>query len=175
MKLSAEVRAIPSRICTGMQIQYHLAWVRTYLKKSGLAENTERGVWSLTEIGKTIPISKLPLIPGIVQKTTIVELPETPPDQGSNWQEVALQTVACMNYKAFERLCQRILQGKHFEQVVVTGRSGDGGIDGTCVLRINLISSTVVFQCKCWKARVGPEVVRDFRGAMVGRKRRGLL
>ena len=69
---------------------------------------------------------------------------------------------------AFERLCQRMLREKGFIKGEVTGRSGDGGIDGTGVLRVNLVSFHVLFQCKRWKSSVGAPVVRDFRGAMVG-------
>ena len=41
---------------------------------------------------------------------------------------------------AFERLCQRALRESGFIKVEVTGRSGDGGIDGAGVLRPNLLS-----------------------------------
>ena len=34
------------------EIEYRLAWARTYLKGMGLLENSERGVWSVTEQGR---------------------------------------------------------------------------------------------------------------------------
>jgi restriction endonuclease Mrr len=34
------------------EVGYRLAWARTYLKKYGLLENSERGVWSLTAKAK---------------------------------------------------------------------------------------------------------------------------
>lgn len=80
-----------------------------------------------------------------------------------------------MSAAAFERLCQRVLRESGFTRVEVTGRSGDGGIDGIGVLRVNLVSFHVLFQCKRWKSSVGPAVVRDFRGAMVGRADKGLI
>lgn len=76
---------------------------------------------------------------------------------------------------AFERLCQRILREKGFTKVEVAGRGGDGGIDGQGVLRVNLLSFQVIFQAKRWKGSVGASVVRDFRGAMVGRADKGLI
>jgi len=76
---------------------------------------------------------------------------------------------------AFERLCQTILKESGFIKVDVTGRSGDGGIDGIGVLRLNLLSFHVFFQCKRWKGSVGASAVRDFRGAMVGRADKGLV
>jgi restriction system protein len=59
--------------------------------------------------------------------------------------------------------------------VEVTGRSGDGGIDGIGVLRITLVSFQVFFQCKRYRETVGPNTIRDFRGAMVGRTDKGLV
>ncbi|GIX20603.1 MAG: hypothetical protein KatS3mg120_2279 [Erythrobacter sp.] len=76
---------------------------------------------------------------------------------------------------AFERLAQRILRESGFVKVEVTGKSGDGGIDGTGVLRMNLISFQVLFQCKRYAGSVGASVVRDFRGAMQGRADKGLI
>jgi restriction system protein len=60
-------------------------------------------------------------------------------------------------------------------KVEVTGKSGDGGIDGIGVLRLNLLSFQVFFQCKRWKGSVGASTIRDFRGAMVGRADKGLV
>jgi restriction system protein len=80
-----------------------------------------------------------------------------------------------MKPDAFERLSQRIMRESGFMRVEVTGRSGDGGIDGIGVLRVNLVSFHVLFQCKRWKGSVGPSVVRDFRGAMVGRADKGFI
>lgn len=57
----------------------------------------------------------------------------------------------------------------------MTGRTGDGGIDGVGVLRIQLISFQVLFQCKRYKDTVGASAIRDFRGAMVGRTDKGLF
>jgi restriction system protein len=76
---------------------------------------------------------------------------------------------------AFERLAQRILREAGFIKVEVTGRSGDGGIDGLGVLRVNLLSFQVLFQCKRYQGTVGSGAVRDFRGAMVGRCDKGLM
>ena len=57
----------------------------------------------------------------------------------------------------------------------VTGKSGDGGIDGLGVYRLGLVSFPVFFQCKRYQGSVGAGAVRDFRGAMAGRGDKGLL
>jgi len=49
-KLPESVLQIPhSENDTRTEIEYRLAWTRTYLKKVGLLENSERGVWALSE------------------------------------------------------------------------------------------------------------------------------
>nr|WP_245364778.1 restriction endonuclease [Agrobacterium tumefaciens] len=91
------------------------------------------------------------------------------------WTDRLLSVLAAMQPDAFERLCQRLLRESGFTKVDVTGKSGDGGIDGHGVLRMNLISFQVLFQAKRWQSAVGSSVVRDFRGAMVGRADKGLI
>ncbi|HMQ43171.1 MAG TPA: restriction endonuclease, partial [Mariniflexile sp.] len=79
---------------------------------------------------------------------------------------------------AFERLIQRVLREKGFTQVEVTGRTGDGGIDGRGIAKINgILSFHIIFQCKKYqgKSKVGAKDIRDFRGAMVGRTDKGLF
>jgi restriction system protein len=76
----------------------------------------------------------------------------------------------------FERLIQRLLRESGFIQVEVTGRTGDGGIDGKGIARIHgLMSFHVIFQCKRYQGVVSAGEVRDFRGAMVGRSDKGLF
>jgi hypothetical protein len=75
----------------------------------------------------------------------------------------------------FERLARRLLREAGFIPATVTGRSGDGGIDGIGVYRLSLVSFPVFFQCKRYKGSVGAGAVRDFRGAMSGRGDKGLL
>jgi len=87
-----------------------------------------------------------------------------------------MESLRDMTPAGFERLIQRLLSESGFTQVEVIGRSGDGGIDGQEILRLGgLISFNVIFQCKKWQNSVGAGVVRDFRGAMVGRADKGLI
>ena len=58
----------------------------------------------------------------------------------------------------------------------MTGKSGDGGIDGIGILQVNpLVSFKVLFQCKRYQGAVSPSQVRDFRGAMSGRADKGII
>ena len=45
------------------------------------------------------------------------------------------------------RICQRLLRESGFEQVTVTGKSGDGEIDGIGICQVNaFVSFKVLFQ-----------------------------
>ncbi len=75
-----------------------------------------------------------------------------------------------------ERRTQRLLRESGFVQVEVTGRTGDGGIDGKGIARIHgFMSFHVIFQCKKYQGTVSAGDIRDFRGAMVGRADKGLF
>jgi restriction system protein len=96
--------------------------------------------------------------------------------QEEAWRLKLNGILANLDPTAFERLAQRMLRELGFTQVDVTGRSGDGGIDGRGTARVNTVMSFhVLFQCKRYKGTVGPGEIRDFRGAMVGRADKGLF
>ena len=98
---------------------------------------------------------------------------ESPEEPG--WKEQLLEQLMSIAPDAFERLARRLLREADFDSVNVTGRSGDGGIDGLGVYRLGLVSFPVFFQCKRYRGSVSPSAVRDFRGAMAGRGDKGLL
>jgi restriction system protein len=99
-----------------------------------------------------------------------------PGSEDDDYRSRLLQILQALPPLGFERLCQRLLREAGFEQVVVTGKSGDGGIDGHGVLSLNaFVSFRVLFQCKRYVGSVTPAHVRDFRGAMQGRADKGLI
>jgi len=105
---------------------------------------------------------------------------EGPAGQQSYRDEVAqkLQALSgsALSGSAFERFCQRLLRESGFQEVSITGRSGDGGIDGIGILQVNaLVSFKVLFQCKRYVGSVTVAHVRDFRGAMAGRADKGII
>ncbi|MFC2033983.1 restriction endonuclease [Chloroflexota bacterium] len=169
------------------KFSYRLAWARTYLKWYGLLENSSREVWSLTPDGfKTSTVDKIKVnekAKGLfVRKVRDTEVGsedkeiETEISTETNWQEELLAILQSIPPDRFERLCQRMLRELGFINVQVTGKSGDGGIDGKGMLRLaGVLSFPVVFQCKRYKGSVPPNLVRDFRGSMIGRADKGLL
>ena len=163
------------------QLEYRLSWARNYLKNYGLLENSARGVWALTPKGRetdTVDSSKVRRFVRSLHRQARADRADADDDAEANlsWQDELIQVVQTMEPEAFERLCQRILRESGFIQVEVTGRSGDGGIDGRGVVKLgNLLSFHVIFQCKRYSGSVSASTVRDFRGAMVGRADKGLL
>ncbi|MCC6703889.1 MAG: restriction endonuclease [Thermomicrobiales bacterium] len=179
------------------KIEYRLSWARSYLKAGGAIDNSSRGVWAVTDQGLTMPVSRMADIVAAVREdhvqrrlkkaTTVSALVEDESEDEDSagiveeiaadidWQTALLDTLQSMSPGSFEKLCQRILRESGFTSVEVTGRSGDGGIDGVGVLRIALLSFQVFFQCKRYRNSVGSSAIRDFRGAMVGRTDKGLF
>jgi restriction system protein len=75
-----------------------------------------------------------------------------------------------------ERICQRLLRECGFEQVTVTGKTGDGGIDGIGLVQVSaFVSFKVLFQCKRYQGAVSASTVRDFQGACGGRADKGII
>jgi restriction system protein len=163
-------------------------WARFYLARAGLIDSSTRGVWNLTEKGRTTKLSQEQALELFhqVHKEFIVdrkkpktEKPvedEISSPQTNDYREVLLDTLLDLPAGGFERLCQRLLRESGFEKVQITGKSGDGGLDGIGVLQVNpFVSFKVLFQCKRYSGAVSPSQVRDFRGAMMGRADKGII
>lgn len=158
---------------------------RTHLKFIGAIDNTSRGIWTISDVGRRIrtekQLRKLIRLERITRnkqrqsRNSKLKFKDNDVTDAQDWHETLLSIIRSMNPDAFERLCQLILRESGFTMVEVTGRSGDGGIDGAGVLRVNLISFHVRFQCKRYSGSVGAPEIRDFRGAMVGRADKGLF
>jgi restriction system protein len=191
-ELSDEVLQIPHGVeGTLNEVDYRLAWSRTYLKKYGLLENSSRGIWAL--VNSDVDVTTLNHIE-IVRKVRELEKPSQPKtkteetktdaseeiseevNENEGWKEKLLNILYNISPAAFERLSQRLLRESGFSQVEVTGKVGDGGIDGKGIVRVSgLLSFHVIFQCKRYKGSVSPSQIRDFRGAMQGRADKGLV
>lgn len=139
------------------EVEYRLAWARTYLKKYGVIENSSRGVWSLTAKGRETSTVNIQTVrrflraerqkkssPSEEQEypTEAIEIDESTPSaidpdlDLASWDDQVMSLLLDMDPAAFERLIQRLLRESGFIQVEVTGRSGDGGIDGKGIMRL---------------------------------------
>ena len=172
------------------EVQYRMAWARTYLKKFGFLESPQRGLWSLTKKAESVSEVDTREVQRFVReldrkqkhsknsgKENGDQAESEKPEEVKTWRATlhAILTKT-LSPAAFERLIQRVLRESGFIQVEVVGRTGDGGIDGKGIARIHgFMSFHVVFQCKRWQGVVGSGEIRDFRGAMVGRADKGLF
>lgn len=183
--LPQEVADVPHGTTGRTELEYRSAWARTYLRRVGLIENSERGIWALTPKGsQTESVDGRQIARDVARQFDLERQAAEEPGESAGgqaettiaWQDRLVSVLQAMDPIAFERLCQRILRESGFIEVEVTKRSGDGGIDGHGTIRIGgLISFTVLFQSKRYKGNLGPDVVRDFRGAMVGRADKGVI
>lgn len=175
-----------------------VGWARFYLVKAGFIDAKERGVWVLSEKGRTANLSHsdaFKIFKGIHENFKESDKPSQPtsgllsvaeedasaPDELEylNQDEIQERLVGLLRStsdKGFEELSARLLRHIGFENVKVTGQRGDQGVDGEGHLIINrFVRTKVMFQCKRYEGTVGPDKIRDFRGAIQGRAERGIF
>jgi len=175
----------------GSRFRNRVAWARFYLVREGLLDSSKHGVWSLTDRGLKTSLT-YEQARDIFHKWTKLfqeqrklksktepvaeQVAEGTGGVSKDYREEVLDLLLKLPPEGFERLSQRLLREAGFTQVVVTGQSGDGGIDGFGTLQVNpLVSFKVLFQCKRYAKSVPPSHVRDFRGAMSGRADKGII
>lgn len=169
-------------------------WARFYLAKAGYIGSSNRGVWSLTEKGYEATITREDALNIFQQVHSKFKSTDGKPDtsqplvtQNDAVEEVEMvdtighraryhEKLLSLSPTGFERFCQRLLREAGFQDLEITGRSGDGGLDGHGGLQINdFVSFQVYFQCKRYSGAVSASVIRDFRGAMMGRADKGII
>lgn len=184
----AEQQAVNKNGLSRVKNQVH--WARQYLVWAGYLGSSKWGVWNLTEKGASTNLSTFDALETFksVQRNRArsSQASEAQPrpiteemleaSEPKTYRTVLLELIRSLPPSGFERLTQRLLRESGFQHVTVTGKSGDGGIDGIGILQVNpFVSFNVLFQCKRYQGAVTPSHVRDFRGAMMGRADKGLI
>jgi restriction system protein len=175
----------------GKRFHNQVAWARQYLVWEGYLDSSKFGTWKLTEKGKTATITVqqageiFKKWVDIHQKARkdksdnqiIEEQEENPPEEIEESSHTELiDILLSLSPSGFEKVCKELLRESGFENVVVTGQSHDGGIDGYGMLELNpFVSFKVLFQCKRYKGSVPRAHVGDFRNAMIGRAEKGII
>ncbi len=170
------------------RIRNQIQWARFYLFKAGLIDNAQRGIWRLTNEGLEKKLNDedvYSLFKGVqesVKKTPIIAPKKTEEQFETTSTEDEEHSIGLLNLiqnlpaSGFEKLCKRLLTEIGINDITITGGSGDQGIDGKGIVKLNdVVSLNIVFQCKRYKETVSPHHVRDFRGAMQGRGEKGLI
>ena len=184
-----------------LKFQNQVAWARQYLVWEDLLESSKHGVWTLTPKGWQTKISEeeahniflkwVKIFQELREKkeTTTVEIEAEkitqsqeeiePENIQSNIRPSLPEVLQTVSATGFEHLCGRLLREYDFENIEITQRSHDGGIDGYATLKINpFVSISVFFQCKRYQGTVPTEKVQAFIGVMETNKRsveKGLL
>ena len=182
MKLSDEV-IDELHSFTMTEVEYKLMWARTYLKNYGAVENSRQGVWALTSKGVKLAcvdnIDTKEIIDFTNKKRALAQSDvkiDAAVEEHNDWRKSISDILHSIDPYAFERLAQRLLRECGFSDVVVTKKSGDGGIDGTGKLKIKgIFSFNVAFQCKRYRGQVGSSAIRDFRGSLPTSIEKGVM
>lgn len=169
-----------------------MQWARMYLVDAGMldpASKAGHGIWKLTDQGwqtKLDEQSALAIYNVSAQKhkKKIAETAAAPDDDGEpelvqSWETQLVEILTNLPDKGFERLCAQLMTKNGLHATAVTGKSGDGGIDGEGWMALDslgLISVRVAWQCKRYKdGPIGSPKVRDFRGALNNTTNHGII
>ena len=174
-----------------------VAWARQYLVYDGLIDNSKKGVWVLTPSGNKTTLTEKQGHEIFLKHTAILQkarknrisektLENTEneiehdldftPEKNTGKETTLLEILKSISPIGFEHLCQRLLREIGFENVEITQRSHDEGIDGYGTLKLNqLISLKIIFQCKRYKKTVSRDKIGDFRNAVMGRAEKGII
>jgi restriction system protein len=182
-----------------------VGWAKTYLTKAMLLEGPSRGVFRITERGKSalrdhpeqINTAFLRQFPEFLEFQRTVERPaaaanhepaETPEEAlessyqtlGAALAEDLLARVKAASPQFFEQLVVDLLVamgygGSRKDAGKAVGRAGDDGIDG--IINEDKLGLDVVYiQAKRWQGPVGRPQVQGFAGSLEGhRARKGVL
>ena len=190
IKLSEEDTLLLRGDGPGTEISYRISWVKDTLKRVGILINLERGLWTLTKKGRGITSKEeAGKIWDEVQALWKKAQRGSRTEKGSSgrsdadvqepeylddaWVGEVLNAVAAMESDAFERLAKILLSKLNFDDLVVTPRTRDQGIDILGVMKEGdgIVCRPVLVQCKRYKPdnKVTPKEIRDFRGTVQGR------
>ena len=160
------------------ELEYQLAWARTYLKKFGAIDISDRAVWIITkEFQKCESVDNKKVAKAINKRSATTSKSDKKNEAIDNseeelfempkWKTELSEILHNMDPYGFEKLAMYVLRECGFTDVTVTNPSRDGGIDGTGKLKINgIFSMNVAFQCKRYKGSVGAPIVNEFRGSL---------
>jgi restriction system protein len=172
------------------KVRNQVRWARLYLAYAGYIDASKRGVWSLTDKGLSADTLTFDAQEALNEtneryaqglrlkdrKRALVKEVDVEEIEMLDHRTNLLNLIKSLPPGGFERLSQRLLREYGFQKVEVTGKTGDGGIDGVGILQVNpFVSFNVLFQCKRYQGAVTPSQIRDFRGAMMGRGDKGII
>ena len=105
--------------------------------------------------------------------TSIEEIEDTPDEPHKT---DLLEYLKNINPYVFEHVCRDLLQELDIEELEITTKSNDGGIDGFGVIKVNdIVGLKLAFQCKRYAGSVPSQDIQKFKGAFSGDYEKGLF
>jgi restriction system protein len=146
-------------------------WARQTLVVKKELDGSTRGVWKITpigikrieSIGKKVKISKHP---DVINEITLRDLVNENNDQIKSRLITELKS---LTPRSFEKFCTVLLEQLGYEDLSITNRGSDGGVDGYGNFRQGVVRINSAFQAKKWddKTVSRPEIDK-FRGSIQG-------
>lgn len=194
IRISSEERRLLQPSGYAPVLDNRVGWAKTYLKKAGLLDSPRRGYVKISALGSSvlarapdkIDIAFLEQFPAFVefrytrketeeQRDTVAPSNKTPEElietgylqiKASLVQDL-LERLRNCSPSFFERVVLDLLKKLGYGAGVVTGHSGDGGIDGE-LNQDSLGLDKVVFQAKRYSETtpVSASQIRDFVGSL---------
>lgn len=192
-RITASGKDLPDTVLASGSSKFanDIQWARMYLVNAGILEPMEKsghGTWKLTPKGWEITLNSdiAQQIYNASTKKASSDNQVAPEDDDkqselpgvNSWIVDLANLLPRLPDVGFERLCACIMAESGVE-AYVTGRSGDGGVDGEGFLPVggfDLVRTRVAWQCKRYKnGNVQSCEIRDFRGAIAGRADYGIF
>jgi restriction system protein len=184
-----------------LKFQNQLAWARQYLVWEELLEASKHGVWTLSKKGWDTTLTEKEgydvflkwvktfqdlreeksagTLDNQVDQISKIQEEYEPDSSNTNLKPSLIEILQKISPTGFEHVCGRLLREYDFENIEITQRSHDGGIDGYANLKLNpFVNLSVFFQCKRYYGTVPTKDVQAFIGVMETNKRsveKGLL
>jgi restriction system protein len=176
------------------RLNNRIAWARQQLVDIGELDGTQRGIWKITENGRSrltrewgswqpkyLEVRPRQAIAAMV--TTIATQQVSNPNEAlelarneiiENVKKKLLEQLVNVEASEFEKIVAQLLEKLGYGSIEegtieVTGRSHDGGIDGVCSLD-KLSLGKALFQAKKWQNNVGIEIVTRLAGSLHTRR-----
>ncbi|MBS5645100.1 MAG: SIR2 family protein [Clostridiales bacterium] len=141
------------------EVSYRLAWARTYLKKAGIIENPERGIWKFT-------------------KKFDGEIENINPEYIVKNVKLSITPTRIEAAKAFEQFVYKVLQQRAQEQqkrIQLNYRWGSLEIDAYLPDGIDELSGPVYVEIKLMRSQTGNSRLLKFYDALQERAENGIL
>lgn len=168
-----------------LKFQNQLAWARQYLVWEELLASSKHGVWTLSKKGWDTKLNETEAydiflkwvkvfqelredketttttVDSEAEKVIQIQEETEPENAKNNLKPTLIEVLQNLSPTGFEQLCGRLLREYDFENIEITQRSHDGGIDGYATLKLNpFVNLSVFFQCKRYSGTVPTEKVQ---------------